>query len=109
MDMDFLLKTVLFQMKQHNSIFQACIYHCMLLCKKPVLSMMFNSICSLKTVPEHFSEIKIKYFHTIFCITGAYIKLLVQKVHLIVAEPLSVNIKLFLFLTNQYYRVIESK
>ena len=48
--------------------------------------MMFNVICPLKTVPYHFSETKIKCFYTIFCITGAYNKLLVQKVHLIVAE-----------------------
>ena len=49
--------------------------------------MMFIAICPLKTAPEYFSKTKIKYFHTIFCITGAYNKLLVQKVHLLVAEP----------------------
>ena len=49
--------------------------------------MMFNAICPLKTVLEQISEAKIKCFHIIFCITGAYNKLLVQKVHLIVAEP----------------------
>ena len=61
----------------------------MLWCEKSVPSMMFNAIFTLKTIPLHFSETKIKCFHTIFCITGAYNKLLVQKVHLIVAEPIS--------------------
>ena len=38
---------------------------------------------SLSTSPK-----QKKVFYTIFCITGAYNKLLVQKVHLIVAGPL---------------------
>ena len=54
--------------------------------KKPALSMMFNAICPLKAVPKHFYETKIKGFHIMFCITEAYNKLLVQKVHLIMAE-----------------------
>ena len=52
---------------------------------------MFNAICPLKTVPYHFFETKIKCCCIIFCITGAYNKLLVQKVHLNVAEPFVKN------------------
>ena len=43
--------------------------HCMLLCEKFVLSMMFNAICPFKTATWHVSETKIKGCHTIFCIT----------------------------------------
>ena len=66
-------------MKQHNSSVQAFFDHFMLWCVTHALSMMFNAICPLKTVPWHLFETKRTCFHTIFCITGAFNKLWVQK------------------------------
>ena len=51
MGMKIFVKTVLFQLKQHNSIFQASFDHFFGLCEKHVQSMIFSAICPLKTVP----------------------------------------------------------